>query len=104
MLAWTSSALPSAAAWQPEHRFLGAAASAGGRPLPAVARRTVLHYPRVLADGVAGEVLLSGVAEVLALAQRRVVHLDHEILIARIRLRPAGELCEVVVAEDDRVD
>src|SRR5690349_10852873 len=86
-------------------RFLGSAlaASAGGRRRRAAARTTgagrlppvtcgaVLNKPRVRAHRVAAQILLPGVAVVLAELERRIADLDQRILIARIVLLPAGE-------------
>ena len=70
----------------------------GPRPRPRPAGRQPSHAGpfwtmRVSAlHGVAVQVLRAGVPVVLAVFERRVVHLDDRVLIARIVLAPAGEL------------
>ena len=59
------------------------------RRRPAIARRSVLHHARVGAEDVAVQILRAGVAEVLAVLERRVVDLDQRVLVARVVLRPA---------------
>src|SRR5262245_3156898 len=80
-----------------------ATGAAGAWRRPAGARGSVLYHARVGADDVATEVLRTGVAKVLAVLQRGVVHLDDRVLVARIVLRPAGEAGQIVVAQDDDV-
>ena len=65
--------------------------AAAARWDPSITRRSVLNHARVGADDVAVQVLRARVAEVLAVLQRRVVHLDDGVLIPRIVLRPPGE-------------
>src|SRR5215216_1251885 len=52
----------------------GTARAAGARRRPSVTRRSVLDHARVGADRVASQVLLAGVAVVLAVFERRIVH------------------------------
>src|SRR5215218_8567984 len=95
------------AARQADHRLFscGASPAAAARwRAPAVACGTVLDHARVGADRVAFQVLLAGVREILSVAQRRIVHLDDRVLVARVILAPAGEAREIVVAHHDDVD
>src|SRR6188472_2178477 len=86
-------------AWQPDDRLLigrgrvvSATAAGRRRPAtraaaarwrrPAITRRSVLNHARVGAEHVAVQILGAGIAEVLAVLERGIVHLHQRVLVA----------------------
>src|SRR5512138_3795127 len=69
-------------------RCAASGAAAPCRRSPAIARRPVLDHARISTEDVAVQILRTGVAEILAVLESGIVHLDERVLISGIVLWP----------------